>query len=69
MNAFEAFALVARARFEPFTEADWEAFCGCVTETPQIAEVDGFTLILDGDVLSVTDSEFGEENVFRLDEA
>jgi hypothetical protein len=67
MNALEAFALVSRARFEPFTKGDWDAFCGCQSAKPQIAQVDELTLILDGAYLSVVDAE-GDEFIFRLDE-
>ena len=67
MTAAEAFALVARAQFEPFTEADWNAFCGCETENPMIAYVDDFTLVMEDDTLSVTDAE-GYENLFFLRE-
>lgn len=53
MTGSEAFALVARATFEPFNEFDFETFSGVETENPLIAEIDDLVLILDGNVLEV----------------
>jgi hypothetical protein len=57
MTPSQILALVARARFEPFTETDWDAFAGCSSENPLIAEVDHYILIIDGAEIQVTDSE------------
>ena len=34
--------------FRNFTDADWEAFAGCESAEPQIAEFDRFVVIVDG---------------------
>ena len=65
MTATEAFALVARASFSPFTEADWMGFSGVRSENPLIAEIDDLLLVLDDNHLSVI-SPNGEETVFVL---
>jgi hypothetical protein len=53
MNAATAFRMLALTKMNPFTEADWMAFGGCVSENPLIGEFDEFVLVLDGDELEI----------------
>ena len=52
-SASEILRLIATAKFRPFDEADWDAFLGCESENPMIAEYEynGRTgvIVLDGD--------------------
>lgn len=64
MTGSEAFALVARAQFEAFSELDFDAFSGVQSDNPQIATIDDLILVLDGNVLSVVTPD--EEFVFIL---
>lgn len=49
----EAYRMVRKVTFRPFQELDWETFAGCETESPEIAEIDEYTIILDGDSVSI----------------
>ena len=53
MTPTQAFALIARSQFRPFTQDDWDCWAGCDSAEPMIAYTDEFTLIIDGDVLQV----------------
>ena len=57
LTATQVFGLMARAVFRPFNDYDWEGFLGCESETPHIAFVDDYTLVLDGDTLNVVHAE------------
>ena len=64
-SASEILRLIATAKFRPFDEADWDAFLGCDSENPMIAEYEynGRTgvIVLDGDRGDIVDlvDEFG----------
>jgi len=64
-SASEILRLIATAKFRPFDEADWDAFLGCESENPMIAEYEynGRTgvIVLDGDRGDIVDlvDEFG----------
>jgi len=64
-SASEILRLIATAKFCPFDEADWDAFLGCESENPMIAEYEynGRTgvIVLDGDRGDIVDlvDEFG----------
>lgn len=50
----------------PFTDADWNAYAGCETKAPEIAETDEGTFVLDGETINVdlyTEDEKGEPHV------
>ena len=68
-----AIKAVALAQFRPFTRADWDAFAGCESPDPLIAEtqIDGvdYIIVADGDQLffnpvgSIDDSQFSLYNL------
>ena len=43
-------------KFRDFTKEDWYGFAGCESETPQIAEDDNYTYVLDGSSLCVVNT-------------
>lgn len=47
-TARHAVALLSAATFRPFTAEDWQAYAGCETPEPRIAELGEMTLIMDG---------------------
>ena len=57
----ELLALIARSTFRPFTNSDWDAFAGCESADPLIAEDGDYVIVLDGDQVNVlhADDEFG----------
>ena len=61
MNMSQALALLATAKFEPFTDSDWHAFNGCESDDPQIYydEDKGITIIIDGQVVEFVDDDSG----------
>lgn len=67
MSATEAFRLMARAQFREFNKGDFYAYAGVETRNPMIADLDGYVLVLDGDVLNVIHEldSFGGQ-LFRL---
>jgi len=59
MTMSQALALLASAKFEPFTDSDWHAFSGCDSADPMIYydEVAGLTIIHDGEVIDFIDDD------------
>lgn len=45
------------ATFRPFTNEDWSAFSGCVSENPYIADMSRGCIILDGNTVQIYDYE------------
>ena len=52
VSPIEALKLMATATFHPFTDLDWSSWSGCESESPMIAELDGVTIIIDGDCVT-----------------
>jgi hypothetical protein len=61
LTATELFALIAKTQFAPFTEADWDVFAGCQSETPFIGYNGDFTIVIDDETVNVihAEDEFG----------
>ena len=53
MTRESALALIATAKFAPFTKADWMSYSGCETENPLIAETDEWVIIVDGNFVEI----------------
>lgn len=66
MSFLELARLVARAEFRAFTESDWYAYAGCETKHPRIAEIDGRTIVIDGDNVVVMDEDTEWEQTFTV---
>ena len=69
-NKSNLLTLISIAKFRPFDDADWDAFSGCDSPNPRIAEIGEYVLIIDGSVLSVIRDGYSEmyelqEGVFR----
>ena len=48
------------AQLRPFTKQDWQAFSGCESDSPEIAELTGTfdgVLILDGETVQVIEND------------
>ena len=60
-SAAYALFLLTRTKFKHFRENDWEAFSGCESENPLIGYNGDYTLVLDGENLSIihADDEYG----------
>ena len=50
MTAAEAFLIIARTQFRPFTEADYFGFQGIESETPMLGEFEGWSVVIDGPI-------------------
>jgi hypothetical protein len=57
----------AERNFRPFTKYDWMAFSGCESDTPAIAEVEGYTLVLDGNTLEYISDDADVHGVLDLE--
>ena len=59
MTMSQALALLASAKFEPFTDSDWHAFSGCESKEPKLYydEIAGLTIIIDGQVVDFIDDD------------
>ena len=56
---FDMLEKIASLKWDYFSDADWNAFMGCQSQTPRIAHDNkGVTYVIDGDVLQV----FTEKN-------
>ena len=55
----QALALLASAKFEPFSDSDWYAFNGCESKEPKLYydEIAGLTIIIDGQVVDFIDDD------------
>jgi hypothetical protein len=69
LNVTQALLLIARTEFVPFTQSDWDAFCGCESENPLIGYNGDYCLVLDGDTVNIigSDDEYGGQ-LFNLNE-
>ena len=72
MSGAELMMLIAKLKFEPFTDLDWESFAGCRSETPMIAWGEGDDekcYIIDGGELVVVDpyEDLCEETRYYLE--
>ena len=47
MTAAEAFMMIARTQFAPFTESDYYGFQGIESENPMLGEFDGWVIVID----------------------
>lgn len=65
-KAIEVLKAVANATFRPFGELDWNAFAGCETQNPMIAEYGDGLLLIDSENVVVVDAD-GMETQFRLE--
>ena len=63
----EALGMIVQARFKPFNRYDWQAFAGCQSEHPYIAESGDYILVWDGDCVNIIhmNDEYGGQ-VFTL---
>jgi hypothetical protein len=52
--AADVIRFIGTTQFEEFTESDWLGYSGCDSPNPMIAYVDGWTVILDGNVVYLT---------------
>lgn len=59
---------IAKSEFRPFGEKDWDAYSGCRSVEPLIAELDQFLIIVDGDEVYVEEYETGDHHIFSLEE-
>ena len=66
MNAQEAVILVAKTKFETMDQLDHQAFCGVESDDALIGDADGYTIILDGDLICFVNQESGEERQFAV---
>lgn len=71
ISAAEVIALVAKTQFREFTDIDWQAFAGCETENPLIAETTFkdqiVIIILDGNSIQIVpDEDLAEFVTFYL---
>ena len=66
MTAVEILRLVATVNLRPFNQYDWMAFAGCESDEPMIANVGDMVVIVDGDMITVTDAE-GEQYSARVE--
>ena len=66
LNAIEVLNAVAHSTFRPFGESEWNAFAGCETKNPMIAEFADLLFIIDGENVVVIDAD-GTETQFRLE--
>jgi hypothetical protein len=72
MTPQQALNAVARTRFRPFKDGDWDCYAGCVSEKPLIGRhtppggspVD---VVVDGDVVNVIVAD-GVFYLFKLEE-
>jgi hypothetical protein len=69
MNATTALIMVAKTEFKPFTISDYEAFSGVTSEYPMIGEYEDYIIVIDGDVIQITECELGSCYQFNLGEA
>ena len=53
----ELFTVMAQTKFEPFTQADWDAFAGCETKNPLIGSYGDFAIVIDGDMINIVHAE------------
>jgi len=58
MTPTKVLALLSKAQFRPFDAVDWEAYLGCESETPMIAFVDSYDIIIDGDEIQITEPDY-----------
>ena len=68
MIASTALIMVAKTEFHPFTLSDYEAFSGVTSEYPMIGECEDYIIVIDGDVIQITDAEMGSCYQFNLGE-
>lgn len=61
-------ALIATFTFKEFDETDWDAFAGCTSEKPLIAENEDTVIIIDGDQIIVVTESGGCETTYTLRE-
>jgi hypothetical protein len=63
----QALELIVHARFKPFNRYDWQAFAGCQSEHPLIAESGDYVLVWDADCVNIIhmNDEYGGQ-VFTL---
>ncbi len=67
MTASEVLRLVAKTQFKDFTKDDHSMFNGTTSNDPLIGEPDDTRiLVLDGDIVSVTNTESDTENVYTF---
>lgn len=61
VTASRALQFVRETKLRGFTTTDWQAFAGCETAAPMIGEFDDYTVIVDGDSITIlhADDEFG----------
>lgn len=65
MTRVDALRTVALSHFRPFEDGDWDAFQGCQTENPLIAEIDdNMLVVVDGK--EVTFVQNNRERTFRM---
>lgn len=55
MNASTALLMVAKTKFEPFSASDFDAFSGVNSDNPMIGEYKDYLIIIDGEVIEITD--------------
>ena len=54
MTKSDIMRLVAQTQFREFTKEDWYAFAGCDSSNPLIAEIDDWTVLIDGETISIS---------------
>lgn len=62
----EVLAMVSVTSFADFTKNDWLAFSGCESYNPKIGYYGDYILIIDGEVLAITDVD-GNSLQFTMD--
>lgn len=66
-NSSNVLAMIARTKFSPFGETEWETFSGCESLDPLIGETDdGNLIIVDGEKISVITPNGDGEEMFVL---
>ena len=69
MNATTALLMVAKTEFRPFNEIDYDSFAGVTSDNPMVGEYEDYVIVIDGDVIQITDYEIGSLYSFTLGEA
>ena len=65
MNASTALLMLATAKFDPFTAADYDSYAGVTSENPMVGEFDDWFIIVDGDIIQLHNVS-GVDNDFYL---
>lgn len=68
MTRETALALARSLTFRHFSHYDFNAYAGVNSPLPMIADNEEYTLVLDGNVLEVTENETGDWETFDLSE-